>query len=640
MGSAPPPDGGWGWAVVAGSFCAHVVILGTHYSSGVFLVAFLNFWPDSDASSAAWVASLPMAMVLIGSRIVGPLTARYGPRRVTLAGAVIAVIGLVATSFTQELWQAALTFGVVTGAGFSLSFTPSILAIPLWFEKRRALAIGLAVSGSGVGTFAVAPAMTAIIAASGWRIAVLWLALGAALCLGFAGSVYSRPALPEAQAEPAKARPAQLDSAAATLSVSTQPAGLESLTATRERMDLDGRGVSPARAGAVAAEAPAAAPVALLSAGASPSLAVDQTQTDAKRVTGPADEEGGEGTPAAARESRPVPDDAELGGGAETPASGPSTAASTSAFRGDGAAAPSHPGAATAAAPEATVWSVLIRPDFLPMVVACFIATGGYNGVFAHLVNSAKQAGIAPADAAVAVGVLGGLSTVGRILAGRISDSGLLSPRVMWYWSLLIGGVSTMLVPVLETSAVGRIAYAVVFGLCAGNFIALMPVATANTLGVELLPLGMAVLFSGQAIPALVGAPSAGAIAVAAGSYVGAWMFMGGLMLVGGLFILVHPEPGNSPAICCLCRAWDRQQARAGGKQQQDSSGAGPSEEGGAASKVRDAEAAVGRPAEARVPALAAETASVEAPGEGRLTVARGTSLQGEMELTKAGASA
>lgn len=575
-----------------------------------------------------------MAMVLIGSRIVGPLTAKYGPRRVTLAGAVVAVCGLVATSFTQELWQAALTFGVVTGAGFSLCFTPSILAIPLWFDKRRALAIGLAVSGSGVGTFAVAPAMTAIIAASGWRVAILWLALGAAVCLVLAGSVYSRPALPEAQAESSSDSEGKLGSATETRSASTQSAKLESLTASRERMGLEGRSSSPVQASTISAATPGAAPVALLSACASSRSPNGDAETDAAHAA--ADEESGEGKPAAADTAQPAPAALELEGGDATPDHGLSTTASTTALRSDGAVAPPQPSEAAVAAPKATVWSVLRRPDFFPMVVACFIATGGYNGVFAHFVNSAKQAGVDPADAAVAVGVLGGLSTVGRILAGRISDSGLLSPGVMWYWSLLIGGVATMLVPVLETTEVGRIAYAVVFGLCAGNFIALMPVATANTLGVELLPLGMAILFSGQAIPALVGAPSAGAISVAAGSYVGAWMFMGGLMLVGGLFVLVHPEPGSSPAICCLCRAWDR---RAGGappgKQTGDAKDSGGSNDGGG----RRSDAAE-PDAERSTSAMGADTTPVAVPGEARLAVVRDASPRGAVELTEAGASA
>lgn len=39
-----------------------------------------------------------------------------------------------------------------SGIGFGLVYLPSILIVNQYFEKRRALAMGIAVCGSGIGT--------------------------------------------------------------------------------------------------------------------------------------------------------------------------------------------------------------------------------------------------------------------------------------------------------------------------------------------------------------------------------------------------------------------------------------------------------------------------------------------------------
>jgi predicted MFS family arabinose efflux permease len=58
---------------------------------------------------------------------------------------------------------------VVPGIGFGLVYVPAVIAVGFYFEKWRALATGIAVCGSGIGTFLMAPLSTALIEAFGWR---------------------------------------------------------------------------------------------------------------------------------------------------------------------------------------------------------------------------------------------------------------------------------------------------------------------------------------------------------------------------------------------------------------------------------------------------------------------------------------
>lgn len=57
----------------------------------------------------------------------------------------------------------------------SLCFTAAIVAVTYYFEKRRALATGLTVCGSGIGTFVFAPLIDALIDHYEWKGALLIL---------------------------------------------------------------------------------------------------------------------------------------------------------------------------------------------------------------------------------------------------------------------------------------------------------------------------------------------------------------------------------------------------------------------------------------------------------------------------------
>lgn len=55
------------------------------------------------------------------------------------------------------------------GIGFGMIYMPAVLTVGFYFEKWRALATGLALCGSGVGTFAMAPITEKLNESLGWR---------------------------------------------------------------------------------------------------------------------------------------------------------------------------------------------------------------------------------------------------------------------------------------------------------------------------------------------------------------------------------------------------------------------------------------------------------------------------------------
>ncbi|XP_011301364.1 monocarboxylate transporter 9-like [Fopius arisanus] len=172
---ARPTDGGWGWVVVAASFMVNLIADGITFSFGVIYVEFLNYFGEGK-SKTAWIGSLFMAMPLLSGPVASFLTDRYGCRRVSIAGSILATLGFVISSYTSSMAVLIFTFGVISGFGLSLCFVAAVVIVAYYFDKRRSFATGLSVCGSGIGTFIFAPLTQYLLAEYGWRGTTLILA--------------------------------------------------------------------------------------------------------------------------------------------------------------------------------------------------------------------------------------------------------------------------------------------------------------------------------------------------------------------------------------------------------------------------------------------------------------------------------
>lgn len=77
----------------------------------------------------------------------------------------------------------------VSGIGFGMIYLPAIVMVGHWFDKKRAFATGLAVCGTGIGTFIFAPVCTRLIHEYEWRGAHLILA-GVVLNCAACGAIF------------------------------------------------------------------------------------------------------------------------------------------------------------------------------------------------------------------------------------------------------------------------------------------------------------------------------------------------------------------------------------------------------------------------------------------------------------------
>lgn len=195
-------DGPRAWLVVAAAFVAMFTSFGVAYSFGAFLLPMSEAFDTGPGATAAVFSLTTMALFGLGA-LSGPAVDRFGPRRVVLVGAVAMGLGLVLTSRATSLWQAYVGHGLGVGLGVACSYVPLVAVVGGWFTRRRTLAVGIAVSGIGLGTLLVAPLAADLITRYGWRDAYLVLAaVSTAALVGCALVVTAAPGASDGDAAP------------------------------------------------------------------------------------------------------------------------------------------------------------------------------------------------------------------------------------------------------------------------------------------------------------------------------------------------------------------------------------------------------------------------------------------------------
>jgi MFS transporter, OFA family, oxalate/formate antiporter len=166
----------YGWIIVGLGLVSMSFWFGVRSSFSVFYVALLEEFHWSRGESAG-VQSMSMLTYTFIAPLVGGLIDRFGPRRVIAPGILLLVAGLVLCSSMKNLFQFYVFYGVVASAGSTCIAIVAYSAILAhWFEKKRGLASGIAVSGMGCGTFVLVPLSQSLISSYGWRPTFLILA--------------------------------------------------------------------------------------------------------------------------------------------------------------------------------------------------------------------------------------------------------------------------------------------------------------------------------------------------------------------------------------------------------------------------------------------------------------------------------
>ncbi|XP_034102933.1 uncharacterized protein LOC117567213 [Drosophila albomicans] len=152
-GVAEPPDGGYGWFIVFGAFSVQFWVAGLVKSYGVLYVEIMETFPSSTATVASWIPAILSALCLVLAPLSSALCQRFSCRSVVFVGGIFCALGMILSYFATNLLHLLFTFGILTGIGGGLSTTPGIVIVSQYFDKHRALANGICVSGTAAGSF-------------------------------------------------------------------------------------------------------------------------------------------------------------------------------------------------------------------------------------------------------------------------------------------------------------------------------------------------------------------------------------------------------------------------------------------------------------------------------------------------------
>ena len=115
----------------------------TYYTTGIL--------SSQSPSNISWIGSIQAFLLLLVGVATGPIYDAGHFQNLIRLGSFLTVFGLMMTSISSEYYQVMLAQGVCVGLGSGCIFVPSFAIIPQYFSTRKALATGIAASGSSLG---------------------------------------------------------------------------------------------------------------------------------------------------------------------------------------------------------------------------------------------------------------------------------------------------------------------------------------------------------------------------------------------------------------------------------------------------------------------------------------------------------
>jgi len=570
--SVSPPDGGWGWWVVFASFMIHIVADGITYSFGIFLVALIDKF-NADRGYASLIPSILVGITLGAGPIASSFVNKYGCRTVTIIGAIIAAGGLALSMFATSITYLFFSVGVCTGFGFGLIYLPAIVSVSMYFEKKRAFATGIAVCGSGLGTFIMAPVTEGLITALGWEYAILIVAGLVLTCIAF--GCLMRP-LESSQAsaskkdeQPEEEKPLTLSNGITTGEPASENGKAQNghIILSPPELQVNGTAVpyiqpfaqqmGMANGGKVGvngvngkynemARMAMSHPAFLNQAEQRPQVVFgshSQFENIKKRQMSPATSgvmarkdifysgslynipEFKDNPHTYRRSMRKIATETgQLSRGEENAKICCCKVSEKNArvFR------------------QMVDFSLFRDPIFLMYAVSNFLTSIGFNVPYVYTVDRARGWDIDEKEAAFLLSIIGIANTLGRLFLGWLSDQRFVNRLYLYNSCLVLCGISMGLSSFMSTYN-WQIVYCAIFGVTSGAYVGLTSVVLVDLLGLDKLTNAFGLLLMFQGIASVIGPPFTGALYDTLGNYDAGFYFAGTMIFISGAMLFAIP---------------------------------------------------------------------------------------------------
>ncbi|HEY93522.1 MAG TPA: MFS transporter [Dehalococcoidia bacterium] len=167
----------YGWYIVAASLVNLLYTGGVaHFGfTAVFEPIANEFkWSYAQISLASSLRGLEMGLL---APVVGFLVDKWGPKKMVFGGSIFLCLGFLLLSRVESLLVFYLAFVLIA---FGMSFsggTVIMTAVANWFQKKAGLAMGIVVSGFGLGGLLI-PIVTLLVDTYEWRTAMVIIGFG------------------------------------------------------------------------------------------------------------------------------------------------------------------------------------------------------------------------------------------------------------------------------------------------------------------------------------------------------------------------------------------------------------------------------------------------------------------------------
>ncbi len=159
----------YGWYLVAICFVINFIVFGISVNTFTVYVKPISSdmgWSRGQFSFGLTLASLAMGIM---APLVGRLIDRAGARIVMTFGALTIGLCTIALSKANALWLFYLLY-MISGAGQAgTTLIPISLVISNWFTLKRGKALGIVMTGTGLGAMVMVPVTSWIVVNWGWR---------------------------------------------------------------------------------------------------------------------------------------------------------------------------------------------------------------------------------------------------------------------------------------------------------------------------------------------------------------------------------------------------------------------------------------------------------------------------------------
>ncbi|OJJ50001.1 hypothetical protein ASPZODRAFT_59389 [Penicilliopsis zonata CBS 506.65] len=168
----PPMDGGMdAWLFLAACFVMEALVWGFAFTYGVFQAYYSEIEEFKNSGNIAVVGTCAMGIMYLDLPLVFAAY-RQWPKYQRLGcgvGVLLMCFALGLSSLSTTVPQLIITQGIFYALGGSIAYSPCILLMEDWFDKRKGLAFGVMWAGTGLGGVVLPIVMEQLLNRYGFR---------------------------------------------------------------------------------------------------------------------------------------------------------------------------------------------------------------------------------------------------------------------------------------------------------------------------------------------------------------------------------------------------------------------------------------------------------------------------------------